>query len=69
MNEKCWWVECSDPFGRDRSVTVLVDENDDVVVITPPGQAAVLSAKQISALHDTLACAAGAATRRPTGEI
>lgn len=52
-----WLVECSDPFGRYRAMTVLV-RRDEVVVVAPPGESAVLSVQQIRDLDEALAGAA-----------
>lgn len=52
-----WLVECSDPFGRYRAMTVLV-RRDEVVVVAPPGESAVLSVQQIRDLDRALAGAA-----------
>jgi hypothetical protein len=52
-----WWVECADPFGRCRAMNVLVHRGR-VVVVAPPGQAAVLSAHQTRLLGSALAKAA-----------
>ncbi|MCT2586316.1 hypothetical protein [Actinophytocola gossypii] len=49
MTEPRWSVRCNDPFGRDRALTVLV-ENERIVLVPPPGAAAVLSAKQARGL-------------------
>jgi hypothetical protein len=56
-----WWVECVDPFGRCRAMNVVVQRNR-VVVIAPPGQAAVLSADQTRLLGSALDRAVGTAT-------
>lgn len=48
---------CRDPFGRDRAVTVLVDAGQ-VVLVSPPGASAVLSAQQSRSLADLLGEAA-----------
>lgn len=45
VTEPRWSIRCNDPFGRDRALTVLV-EDERVVVVPPPGAAAVLSAQQ-----------------------
>ena len=45
VTEPRWSVRCNDPFGRDRALAVLV-EDDHVVLVPPPGAAAVLSAQQ-----------------------
>ena len=52
-----WLVECSDPFGRYRAMTVLV-RRDEVVVVAPPGESAVLSVQQTRDLDRALAGAA-----------
>ena len=49
MTEPRWSVRCNDPFGRDRALTVLV-EDERIVLVPPPGAAAVLSAKQARGL-------------------
>lgn len=49
MTEPRWSVRCNDPFGRDRALTVLV-ENERVALVPPPGAAAVLSAQQARGL-------------------
>ncbi|HEX3649557.1 MAG TPA: hypothetical protein VHV49_14120 [Pseudonocardiaceae bacterium] len=56
-----WWVECVDPFGRCRAMNVVVQRNQ-VVVVAPPGQAAVLSADQTRLLGNALDRAATRAT-------
>ncbi|WP_157434461.1 MULTISPECIES: hypothetical protein [Actinoalloteichus] len=62
---RAWWVACHDPFGRDRSVTVLV-EGSEIAVISPPGAGAVMSARQTRRLRSTLDRAARTAgNRRP----
>ncbi len=48
-----WSVGCRDPFGRQRAVTVLA-RADHVVLVTPPGQAAVLSGPELARLHRAL---------------
>ena len=53
MTEPRWSVRCIDPFGRDRALTVLV-ENERVVLVPPPGAAAVLSAQQARGLGRAL---------------
>jgi hypothetical protein len=58
MSEPRWWVDCLDPFGRDRAMTVLV-EHDSVVLVAPPGATAVLSPQQTRRLHHALDRAAG----------
>jgi hypothetical protein len=53
MAEPQGWIDCHDPFGRDRSMTVLV-EQDRVLLVSPPGQAAVMSPTQTRRLHSLL---------------
>lgn len=53
MTEPRWSVSCNDPFGRDRALTVLV-EDETIVLVPPPGAAAVLSAQQARGLGSTL---------------
>jgi hypothetical protein len=53
MAEPQGWIHCHDPFGRDRSMTVLV-ENDRVLLVTPPGATAVMSATQTRRLGSLL---------------
>lgn len=52
-----WWVACTDPFGRDRAMNVLIRDGS-VVMVAPPGESAVLSAHQTRQLGHTLAKAA-----------
>ena len=53
MAEPQGWINFHDPFGRDRSMTVLV-ENDRVLLVTPPGETAVMSATQTRRLGSLL---------------
>lgn len=53
MTDPRWSVRCIDPFGRDRALMVLV-ENERVVLVPPPGAAAVLSAQQARGLGRAL---------------
>ena len=53
MSEPRWWVDCLDPFGRDRAMTVLV-EHGQVLLVAPPGETAVLSPQQTRRLHHAL---------------
>jgi hypothetical protein len=55
-----WWVECADPFGRARAMNVLVRQGE-VVMVAPPGESAVLSARQTRLLGHALAYAAARA--------
>lgn len=66
MTEPRWSVSCNDPFGRDRALTVLV-EDERVVLVPPPGAAAVLSAQQTRGLGLTLDQAAVRALDRQAG--
>ncbi|MBV8933470.1 MAG: hypothetical protein JOZ47_21010 [Kutzneria sp.] len=50
MTEPRWWVECLDPFGRDRAMTVLV-QHGRVLLVSPPGESAVLSVQQTRRLR------------------
>lgn len=51
-----WRVACHDPYGRDRAVAVLV-EDDTVLLVPPPGQAAVLSGSELDRLCHALTAA------------
>lgn len=53
MAESQGWVDCHDPFGRDRSMTVLV-EGHRVLLVAPPGESAVMSVTQTRRLHRLL---------------
>jgi hypothetical protein len=55
-----WWVACADPFGRSRAMNVLV-QRGQVVVVAPPGESAVLDARQTRQLGRALADAAASA--------
>lgn len=57
-----WRVQCGDLINRDRCVTVFV-ENDQVVVVGPPGESARLTAGQASQLKAALNEAAKLAER------
>ncbi|OLF18897.1 hypothetical protein [Actinophytocola xanthii] len=63
MTEPRWSVRCHDPFGRDRALTVLV-EDGRVVLVPPPGAAAVLSTQQLAGLGIALDQAATVRARR-----
>jgi hypothetical protein len=63
VTEPRWSVRCRDPFGRDRALTVLV-EDGRVVLVPPPGAAAVLSAQQLRGLGIALDQAATIRARR-----
>ncbi|WP_051386495.1 hypothetical protein [Actinokineospora inagensis] len=66
MTEPRWCVGCHDPFGRDRALTVLV-EDGRVVLVPPPGASAVLSAQQTRSLGLVLDQAAGRAADGSAG--
>lgn len=51
-----WSVECLDPFGRWRGMTVLA-RGEDVLLVSPPGESAVLSIEQTQKLGRALAAA------------
>ena len=53
MTEPRWSIRCHDPFGRDRAVTIFV-EDDRVLLVPPPGAAAVLSTQQTRFLRTAL---------------
>ncbi|SDN49649.1 MULTISPECIES: hypothetical protein [Allokutzneria] len=57
---KEWIVGCRDVAGRRRSLTVLVNQGQ-VVVISPPGEAAVLAPLEVGELRSALRQAAMAA--------
>jgi hypothetical protein len=52
-----WSVACVDPFGRWRGLTVVA-RGDDVLLVAPPGESAVLSVEQARELSRTLGRAA-----------
>jgi hypothetical protein len=66
MSEPRWWVDCLDPFGRDRAMTVIVDRGR-VLLVAPPGEAAVLSPQQTRRLHTALDRAGELTGLGPTG--
>jgi hypothetical protein len=63
MTEPRWSIGCHDAFGRDRALTIFVEE-DRVLVVPPPGAAAVLSPQQTRWLGKALDQAIGRATER-----
>ena len=67
MSEPRWWVDCLDPFGRDRAMTVIV-EHGRVLLVAPPGETAVLSPQQTRRLHHALDRAADTAGALGLGE-
>ncbi|MFD4196480.1 MULTISPECIES: hypothetical protein [Amycolatopsis] len=57
-----WRVQCGDMINRDRCVTVLVQDNQ-VVLVGPPGETARLTAGQLGQLQAALNEAAKLAER------
>ncbi|GAA1967104.1 hypothetical protein [Amycolatopsis minnesotensis] len=57
-----WRVQCGDLIDRERCVTVVV-ENNQVVLVSPPGETARLSAGQLGQLRAALNEAAKLAER------
>ncbi|WP_158879872.1 hypothetical protein [Amycolatopsis anabasis] len=57
-----WRVQCGDLIDRERCVTVLV-EKDQVVLVSPPGETARLTAGQLGQLRAALNEAAKLAER------
>ena len=57
-----WLISCRDVANRERSLTVLV-ERGKVVLMGPPGEAAVLTASQLAQLRAALNEAADQAER------
>jgi hypothetical protein len=57
-----------DPFGRDRALMVLV-EDERVVLVPPPGAAAVLSAQQARGLGRALDQAAVRTDEHPDRQV
>lgn len=57
-----WRVQCGDLIGRERCMTVYVDD-DEVVLVGPPGEAARLTRTQLGRLTAALGDAAGLAER------
>jgi len=64
-----WTIGCRDLAGRRRDVTVFVSSDDKVVVVAPPGEAAVLGPLEVGRLRAALrdAVVATAAPHRRTG--
>lgn len=56
MTRSQWCVSCFDPFGRDRSLTVVTTQ-EHVLLTTPAGQSAVLSVAQVKQLDAALTLA------------
>jgi hypothetical protein len=59
---RVWRVSCGDVINRERCLTVLVERNQ-VVLVGPPGETAVLSAGQLGQLRTALREAAEQAER------
>jgi len=59
---RVWRVSCGDVINRERCLTVLVERNQ-VVLVGPPGETAVLSAGQLGQLRAALREAAEQAER------
>ncbi|MCP2254351.1 hypothetical protein LY13_003118 [Prauserella aidingensis] len=57
-----WRVQCGDLIGRERCMTVYVDD-DEIVLVGPPGEAARLTRTQLGRLTAALGEAAGLAER------
>ncbi|MEU6641428.1 hypothetical protein ABZ863_02650 [Saccharomonospora sp. NPDC046836] len=57
-----WRVQCGDLISRERCVTVFVDDNE-VVLVGPPGETARLTAGQLGQLRAALNEAAKLAER------
>jgi hypothetical protein len=64
-----WSVGCRDLAGRRRDLTVFVGTDDKIVVVAPPGEAAVLGPLEVGRLRAALrdAVVAMAAPARRTG--
>lgn len=59
---RVWRVSCGDVISRERCLTVLVERNQ-VVLVGPPGETAVLTAGQLGQLRVALREAAEQAER------
>jgi hypothetical protein len=57
-----WRVQCGDLISRERAVTVFVEDNQ-VVVVSPPGETARLTTGQLGQLRAALNEAAKMAER------
>ncbi|WP_020663499.1 hypothetical protein [Amycolatopsis benzoatilytica] len=57
-----WRVQCGDLISRERAVTVFVEDNE-VVVVSPPGETARLTSGQLGQLRAALNEAATMAER------
>lgn len=61
-SRRVWRIGCGDVMNRDRALTVIVDKNQ-VVLVGPPGETAVLTAGQLGQLRTALREAAEQAER------
>lgn len=52
-SHKEWWVTCRDIAGRRRDVQVIA-RHGQVVIVTPPGETAVLSPLDVGRLRAAL---------------
>jgi hypothetical protein len=68
VTEPRWSIRCVDPFGRDRALMVLV-ESEQVVLVPPPGAAAVLSAQQARGLGRALDQVADRRVEQPDRQV
>lgn len=59
-----WSVSCQDLAGRKRDLTVSISQGR-VVVVAPPGEAAVLAPLEVGRLRGALRDAVVAAEREP----
>lgn len=59
---RSWRVDCRDLGNRESCLTVIADRNQ-VILVGPPGETAVLSAPQLDQLRVTLRKAAALAGR------
>ncbi|GAA3583944.1 hypothetical protein GCM10022222_80820 [Amycolatopsis ultiminotia] len=64
-----WSVGCRDLAGRRRDLTVFVSSEDKIVIVAPPGEAAVLGPLEVGRLRAALrdAVVAMASPARRTG--
>jgi hypothetical protein len=62
VGRRVWRISCGDVINRERCLTVLVERNQ-VVLVGPPGETAVLNAGQLGQLRAALREAAEQAER------
>ena len=62
-----WAISCRDLAGRKREMTVFVS-SDKVVLIAPPGEAAVLAPLDVGRLRAALRDAVVEVAQAPAGE-